>query len=274
MKFSIITPSFQSSDWLKLCIASVADQGVECEHIVQDGGSNDGTLDWLPQDARVRAYVEKDDGMYDAINRGFRKARGDILAHLNCDEQYLPGTLAAVAAFFQKHPEVEVVFADAIVVDTEGNYLWHRKMLPPLLWHTQTCNLSTLTCSMFYRRGIIEKHGAFFDLRWRIVGDGEWMIRLIRSGARMGVLRRFTSVFTNTGDNLSLKAGEETARLHAQAPAVIRLLRPAIMLHHRFRRLTGGIYVQKPFSYELYTRQSRDRRVQRNVERPTSRWRW
>ena len=88
MQFSIVTPSFRNSQWLKLCLASVADQqGVELEHIVQDSCSDDGTQDWLPRDRRVRAFIEKDDGMYDAVNRGYRRAQGDILAHLNCDEQ-------------------------------------------------------------------------------------------------------------------------------------------------------------------------------------------
>src|SRR6187399_1388121 len=109
MKISIVTPSFRNSNWLKLCIASVADQqGVEVEHIVQDAGSDDGTLDWLPGDSRVKAFVETDSGMYDAINRGFRRATGDILAYLNCDEQYLPGALATVRDFFEKNPDVEV----------------------------------------------------------------------------------------------------------------------------------------------------------------------
>src|SRR6478672_1877554 len=84
--FSVITPSFRSSDWLKLCIASVADQSVGHEHIVQDAGSDDGTLDWLPRDPRAKVFVEKDQGMYDAINRGLRRASGDILAYLNRDE--------------------------------------------------------------------------------------------------------------------------------------------------------------------------------------------
>jgi glycosyltransferase involved in cell wall biosynthesis len=102
MNFSIITPSFRNSAWLKLCIASVADQqGVELEHIVQDSCSDDGTGDWLPNDPRVKAFIEKDAGMYDAVNRGYRRATGDILAYLNCDEQYLPGALAAVKSFFE-----------------------------------------------------------------------------------------------------------------------------------------------------------------------------
>src|ERR1039458_7906042 len=100
MSISIITPSYRQSDWLKLCIASVADQGVALEHIIQDAGSDDGTLDWLRQDSRVKAFVEKDAGMYDAVNRGLRRASGEILAYLNCDEQYLPGTLITVKAFF------------------------------------------------------------------------------------------------------------------------------------------------------------------------------
>src|ERR1700719_1643600 len=118
MKISIITPSFRNSNWLKLCIASVADQkGVELEHIVQDSCSDDGTGDWLPKDPRVKAFIEKDAGMYDAVNRGIKRASGDILAYLNCDEQYLPGALKMVADFFAANPGAEAVFADTIVTD-------------------------------------------------------------------------------------------------------------------------------------------------------------
>jgi len=116
----------------------VADQEVEHEHIVQDAGSDDGTLDWLPNDRRVKAFVEKDQGMYDAVNRGLRRATGDILAYLNCDEQYLPGALAAVNGFFNQHPGVDVLFGDVIMVDGEGRYLYHRKMQTPLKYHSWT----------------------------------------------------------------------------------------------------------------------------------------
>jgi glycosyltransferase involved in cell wall biosynthesis len=276
MRFSIITPSFRNSEWLKLCVASVADQGVEHEHIVQDAGSDDGTLHWLLRDSRVKAFVEKDAGMYDAINRGLRKATGEIIAYLNCDEQYLPGALVAVDAFFQANPQTEVLFADAVAVNPRGEYLWHRKMLRPLLWHTWTCPLSTLTCATFFRRTVIEQRKIFFDPRWRIVGDSAWVLELIRSGVRMDVLRKFTSVFTNTGENLSLhaKAREEGAAFHATAPALARALRPAVLAHHRVRRLLGGIYSQEPFEFSLYTKSSPEQRVVRRVEKPTFRWRW
>ncbi len=276
MRFSIITPSYCNSEWLKLCVASVADQGVEHEHIVQDGDSNDGTLDWLLEDRRVTACVEQDSGMYDAINRGLKKAHGEIIAHLNCDEQYLPGALRAVDDFFSAHPAVDVLFADAVAVDGEGEYLWHRKMLRPLLWHTWTCHLATLTCATFFRRSVIEQRNIFFNTRWRYVGDGEFMIRLIQERVPMAVLRRFTSVFTHTGGNLSMhpEAREETLRYYSTAPPLARRLRPLTLAHHFLRRLRAGSYSQRRFDFQLYTSSSPARRINRHVNKPTSRWRW
>src|ERR1051325_8436348 len=127
-QFSIITPSFRSSEWLRLCISSVADQGMHVEHIVQDAGSDDGTLDWLPNDSRVTSYVEKDSGMYDAVNRGLKRATGEVLGYLNCDEQYLAGTLPYVWQFFQENPQVEIAFGNIILVDKEGKFLSSRKV--------------------------------------------------------------------------------------------------------------------------------------------------
>ncbi len=215
MRISIVTPSYRSSAWLRLCIASVADQRVEVEHIVQDAGSDDGTLDWLPRDPRVKVFVEKDQGMYDGINRGLRRAGGDILAYLNCDEQYLPGALAAVAAFFEQHPQIDVLFGDVVMVDTEGRYLYHRKMQTPLKYHTWTCHLSTLSCAMFFRRRIVFDYGFLFDPRLRDVGDGEWMVRLLLRRVPMAALGQFTSAFTRTGANMS--AGPNARRENRRA---------------------------------------------------------
>jgi glycosyltransferase involved in cell wall biosynthesis len=276
MKFSIITPSFRNSAWLKRCVASVADQGVALEHIVQDAGSDDGTLDWLPHDSRVKAFVEKDAGMYDAINRGLRRASGDVLAYLNCDEQYLPGALTAVEEFFHAHPEVEMVFGDAVIVNADGEYLFHRKMLRPLLWHTWTCQLSTLTCGTFFRRSLLERRDAFFDLKWRYISDADWMRRLIQARVPMAALGKFTAVFTHTGQNASTdeKTLAELNAFRATAPKAVRALRPLVVAHHRARRLLGGTYAQEPFDFSLFTQAEPERRTVRHVAQPTSRWRW
>jgi glycosyltransferase involved in cell wall biosynthesis len=246
------------------------------EHIVQDAGSDDGTLDWLCWDPRIRVYVEKDQGMYDAINRGLEKATGEIIAHLNCDEQYLPGALAAVERFLRDHPGVELIFADAVVVDPQGGYLFHRKVQRPLLYHTWTCPLSTLTCATFFRRGLIAKRKLFFDPRWRCCGDSAWVLRMLQERVPMAVLRQFTSVFQQTGKNLSLEpeAQKEADIFFASAPAVARRLRLLILLFHRLRRLTAGIYSQEPFTYSIYTQQSLSKRVSHYVGRPTGRWTW
>jgi glycosyltransferase involved in cell wall biosynthesis len=274
VRFSVITPSFRNSNWLKLCIASVADQGVACEHIVQDAGSDDGTLDWLPQDTRVKAFIEKDNGMYDAVNRGLRRAEGDILSYLNCDEQYLPGALAAVENFFNENPRIDVLFGDFVVVDADGNYLFHRKVQKPQLYHTWVSHLQTFTCATFFRRRIISELGLYFDPKLRVVGDADWMLRLLRQRVRMAVLHRFTSAFTLTGDNLGakpegLREAEELAR---SAPFFARNLKPLLVVQHRLRRLAGGIYFQKPFSYSLYTRQNLQSRIVHQVTQPNAFW--
>jgi glycosyltransferase involved in cell wall biosynthesis len=270
VRISIVTPSFRSSAWLKLCVASVADQQVDAEHIVQDAGSDDGTLDWLPRDARVRAFVEKDQGMYDAINRGLHRATGDILAYLNCDEQYLASALPGVLGYFETHPEVDMLFGDVIMVNSQGQYLYHRKMQVPLLYHTWTCHLSTLSCAMFFRRRIVSEHGLLFDPKLRDVGDGEWMVRLLRKGVRMATLGQFTSVFTLTGANMSVGANarREAGELYASAPPLARWIKPLTIAHHRLRRWAGGIYRQEPFAFEIYTQDSPDRRRRQEVAHP------
>jgi glycosyltransferase involved in cell wall biosynthesis len=275
VKFSIVTPSFRNSRWLKLCIASVADQqGAEFEHIVQDSCSDDGTQDWLPHDPRVKAFIEKDGGMYDAINRGLRRATGDILAYLNCDEQYLPGALQSVSKFFAANPGVDIVFADSIVVDASGGYMCHRKVLIPLKYHSMVCTLGVLSCAMFFRRGVLEKNALFFDMKWRDAGDLDWVLRALDQRVPMAVLRKFTSTFADTGDNMNLKpnARRETRLIFESAPLPVQKLAPAIKIYHRLRRLLRGIYFQKPFSYSIYTPGSPGHRTEVRVDKPTFIW--
>lgn len=275
MRFSIITPSFRSSRWLKLCIASVADQGVEHEHIVQDACSDDGTQEWLPQDPRVTAFIEKDTGMYDAVNRGFRRATGELVAYLNCDEQYLPGTLEKVSAYFQKHPRVDVLFGDVVVVNGNGDYICERKALTPQRLHCMVSgNLSFLTAATFIRRAALEKYQLWFDPLMRAAGDCDWALRLIASKAQLGVMRDFLSVFTETEVNLgrSSTAEREAARMAARAPAWARQAAPLIVAHYRLRRLISGAYSCQPHSYCIYTVDSPERRRLFEVKEPTFRW--
>lgn len=274
LKFSIITPSFRNSAWLKLCIASVADQhGVELEHIVQDSCSDDGTGDWLPADSRVKAFIEKDAGMYDAVNRGYRRATGDILAYLNCDEQYLPGALKTVAEFFEKNPQVEVVLAGSIVTDGDGNYNCHRHSMVPL-WNHIWYRFPVLTSSIFIRRKVIAERGIFFDTKWRDLGDFHWLLALLKNRVPMMVCDTFTSVFADTGDNMNLKpnALREKAETAKMVPLWVRWLKPLWILNHRLRRMKHGHFSLKATSYAIYTKASPEQRVTIEVSNPTPIW--
>lgn len=275
-RFTIVTPSFNNSEWLKLCIASVADQaGVTHEHIVQDACSRDGTPDWLAKDPRVTAVIEKDRGMYDAVNRGFRRARGELLAYINCDEQFLPGALEKVSAFFDQHPAVDVVFGDCVVVDGKGEYLCERRALVPQLTHTLVGRtLSFLTAATFLRRRVIEEHQLFFNDTLRDLGDADWTVRLLRRGLRLAVLPEFVSVFTETGHNMNLgaNASREKEEFYGAAPAWAKGFAPLVIAHYRLRRWRAGHYRCRPHDYAIYTTDSPGERRTFHVAQPTFRW--
>ena len=271
MDFTIITPSFGQLDHLACCIASVADQeGVEVEHIVQDGGTK-GFADFAKQMAQQwpnrngyqRIMVsEQDGGMYDAINRGLKRAKGKVCAYLNCDEQYLPGVLSMIWASFQNNPSVDVVLGDVIIVGTDGEAVCHRKMVKPGLAHTWTCHFGALTAGIFFREELVNE-GLLFDTSYRVASDAEWFVRVLQSGKKVQPLRRTTSTFMESGENLGLSsaAKEERERLDSSAPLYFRVLRPAWVLLHRARRLWSGAHRSEDVTYEIYLPKESGRKV-------------
>ena len=106
MKISIVTISFNQCAYLRACIDSILSQeGCDLEYIVVDPGSTDGSRELIESygDRIVRVF-EPDAGPADGLNRGFACATGDIYGFINSDDYLLPGALAAVTAFFRKHP--------------------------------------------------------------------------------------------------------------------------------------------------------------------------
>ena len=274
MQFSIVTPSFRSSQWLRLCVASVADQqGVTFEHVVQDSCSDDGTQDWLPNDKRVRAFIEKDQGMYDAVNRGFRRATGDILAYLNCDEQFLPGALQSVARYFAENPSVEAVVSDTLVTGSDGQYICSRYSLVPRK-HQMWVRFPVLSCGLFIRRSVLQERGVWLDTRWRDLGDFFWVREMVVRGVKMCIAPVFTSIFTDTGENMNLKpnAMREREEKDRMAPAWVKICRQPIVALYRLRLAARGALNSKPFRYSIYTLKSPQERVTYHVEKPTSFW--
>ncbi|MBL7963875.1 MAG: glycosyltransferase [Flavobacteriales bacterium] len=284
MRFSITTPSFGQLAFLRLNAASVADQrspGVEVEHLVQDGGSRDGTAEWLATRPDINGLVEPDDGMYDAINRGIRRGSGDVHAWLNCDEQYLPGALAAVADHFLRHPEVDILIGHTVVVDEEGRYLCHRKAVIPTPGILKRGRLPLHSSSLFFRRHLVHgPRGGLFDPAWKAMGDWAWICAVLQQGARIEVHDAFLSTFTDTGGNLGMspRAREEMSRVKAGLSPLDHLATPIVRGVDYMRKALSGYYRQRPFDYVIYRPDpstplgvSHERRVF-HVDRPTVIW--
>lgn len=272
---SVVTPSLNNLEFLKRCCASVADQdGVRVEHLVIDGGSTDGTVAWLRSQPGLRWISEPDTGMYDAINKGLRLAQGQLLAYLNCDEQYLPGALSAAIREFECRPDAGLVFADALVVRPDGTLLACRKSYP-LRWHyIATSHLYVMSCALFWRRTVLNLVPGF-DARFKARGDAEFVLNLLRAGIRTSHLRRYVAAFTHHSSNLGaspLAAAEEAAAREA-LPSWLRASRYALIALRRIEKLFHGAYSQKmPFSYALYTEPDIRQRRTFHAERTSVFW--
>jgi len=260
VKFTVVTPRFNQLDWLELCVASVADQhGVESvEHIVCDGGSagvgdfGKRMLEQFPQrpNYRLEFLVGPDAGMYDAINKGLRLAKGDVCSYLNCDEQLLPGALSAVAEYFVKNMATDIVFGDTIVVGRSGEPLCYWRPYVPSRGHLAGATLNTLSCSTFFRRRVVEA-GHLFEPQWKVVGDLRWIRGLLEKKRTMACLVRPLALFTFLGDNLGAgaMAREEFEASRESSGALGRFLRRS---RHGIRKLLSGAYVRRRVTYDLF----------------------
>lgn len=123
---SIVTPSFNQAPFLEATIQSVLGQDYpNLEYILVDGGSTDGSAEVIKKYAdRLAWWVsEPDRGQTDALNKGFARVRGQVLAWLNSDDTYEPGAVSAAVDFLQVHPDVGLVYGDANFIDEQGRVI-------------------------------------------------------------------------------------------------------------------------------------------------------
>lgn len=185
MKISIITAVFNRAETIGEAIESIQKQNYgEIEHLIQDGGSTDGTLDAIRSmaDARTRLESAPDGGIYDALNRGIARARGDVIGLMHSDDYFAsPNTLGKIASAFAEG-EVDGIYGDLDYVSARdpdrvirqwraGHYTPDklvRGWMPP---HPTLY----LKCEVFKRFG-------FYDTTYRISGDYEAILRWLVKG--------------------------------------------------------------------------------------------
>jgi glycosyltransferase involved in cell wall biosynthesis len=176
---SIVTPSFNQADYLETAMLSVLEQDYpHIEYILIDGGSTDGSLQIIGRHAdRLSFWIsESDQGQAEAINKGLRRASGELVAWLNSDDVLMPGAVAEAVAAAQKHPTAGMVYADGLMVDSE------LRLLDPHRYRTLS-SLDLLSFevllqpTVFMRRSALEQVG-WLNEQYHLILDHELWVRI------------------------------------------------------------------------------------------------
>jgi glycosyltransferase len=252
MHFSIITPSFNSAATIRETIESVLKQKyANVEHIVVDGGSKDGTLEILGQYPHLQWTSDKDQGHYDAMNKGIQRCTGDVVAILNADDCYREGALQKIAAALQNHPEWDGLFTDVVYVDENGEVIFKRKEAVfdyDVLRYGGVCYVIHPT--LFLKKSVYDRLGGYKHKEFLNCCDVELMLRLGRSGCHIGHIPEFlvNYRFHEHGQSADLRVmrnmaveSERIRRDHGCPPG---LLGKAAGIYARARRQAQKLFMR------------------------------
>lgn len=182
---SVITPSYNQGRFIKETIDSVLTQDYpNIELLVMDGGSNDETVAILKSYGKKITWTsKKDKGQTDAINKGMKLAKGEIVCYLNSDDTFLPGTLAAVAEAFKKYPNIHWLTGDYQIINENGTIIqsyiqWYKTTIRAINNTTILYILNYINQpSTFWKRSLFESVG-YFDESLRYCMDYDFWLRL------------------------------------------------------------------------------------------------
>ena len=180
LKFSIITPSYNSERFIRDTVESVFRQDCsEFEHIVIDGGSTDGTLDILKEYTHLKWLSEPDKGAAEAINKGLKMASGEIVAWINSDDYYEKNILKDVLSVFKYNNNIDIVYGNLTFVNEDQsviraettekydlNYLIHKN-----------ADAIRQPCT-FFRRRLLDKIG-LLDENLKCAFDYDFILRFL-----------------------------------------------------------------------------------------------
>lgn len=200
-RISIITPSYNQGEFIEETIRSVLLQGYpNLEYLIIDGGSTDQTIDIIRKYEPWLTYwvSEPDRGQTHAINKGLARATGDILAYLNSDDYYLPGTLFKVADHFRQHPETDLLHGRCRYVNQQGQKIGEQwgdiTALAEILdlWNVWWNQRQFVQPEVFWSRRIANQIGCFNEALHYVM-DYEYWCRILQAG---GQVHRIDDEFT------------------------------------------------------------------------------
>jgi glycosyltransferase involved in cell wall biosynthesis len=179
--FSIIVPTLDRRQMLRDALASIrAQRWGDVEIIVVDGGSTDGTIDDLRRELDVQLIEGPDRGLYDAINKGIARCSGEIIGILNSDDDFPPGTFAAVAAAFT--PDAQAVCGTALMIaDDQVVTVFDDQRAKALASPRISLIGSCVLNARFMRRNAVTRIGSF-SLDHKYVSDRDWLTRWYEAG--------------------------------------------------------------------------------------------
>ncbi|PIY71933.1 glycosyltransferase [Candidatus Roizmanbacteria bacterium CG_4_10_14_0_8_um_filter_33_9] len=245
---SIITPSFNQGRFIKQTIDSVLSQQYpNLEYIVIDGGSTDDTISILKSYGNNIIWEsKKDKGQTSALNKGFKRATGEIIAYLNSDDVYLPNTLLTVGEHFLEHPETMWVTGDYFIIDAENKKIQsfvasYKKYLRKKPSFSSLCVANYIVQpSTFWRSSLFNEIG-YFNESFRYCMDYDFWIRIIQKYPPT-VLSRHFSLFrihdTSKGGTQYKMQFEEEHRVVISYTKKI----PIIYAHKIHAQLIAWIY--------------------------------
>lgn len=168
-----------------------------------DAGSDDDTSEVAAGFDHAEFIQESDDGMSDAINKGFHLAQGDWVMWLNADDQLLPDSLAAIKKFAQARPNADIIFGTYQYIDEAGEIIRTMKLLPYSRFISMHYGCYVPSTATFIRRSSIIDEGHLVDKRLRLVMDNEYYARLHKSGKKIVYFPKVLAKFRIHDSNLS-----------------------------------------------------------------------
>jgi glycosyltransferase involved in cell wall biosynthesis len=195
-RVAIVTPSFHQGGFIGRTIESVLSQNyLALDYFVQDGGSRDETVSVLESygDRLVWASAP-DGGQTQAINAGFRQVSGEIMAWVNSDDLLLPGAIHAVVDYFNRHPDIDVIYGDRVLIDTDDQEIG-RWILPGHDAKVLTWVDYVPQETLFWRRRIWDAVGGAVDESFAFAMDWDLLLRFADAGAKFAHLPRPLGAF-------------------------------------------------------------------------------